>query len=109
MPRLTQLVDILFPTEVHQVFVSVHTKSGERRLWGCYGAFVQNLLKIHLKSITFQPVLSLINHTHTQATDKRIITKSRQRSKSIWNNNAQIYSFRLSDLFGKTRTQPLEY
>ena len=32
MPRLTQLDDILFPVEVHPVFVSVHTKSSERRL-----------------------------------------------------------------------------
>ena len=32
MPRLTQIDDVLFPVEEHPVFVSVHTKSGERRL-----------------------------------------------------------------------------
>lgn len=32
MPRLTQIDEILFPVEEHPVFVSVPTKSGERRL-----------------------------------------------------------------------------
>ena len=35
--------------------------------------FVQSLLKIHLKSITFQPVLSPTNRSRSQTTDKRII------------------------------------
>jgi len=32
MPRLTQLDEVLFPVEEHPVFVSIRTKSGERRL-----------------------------------------------------------------------------
>jgi len=32
MPRLTQLAEVLFPVEVHPVFVSVKTATGERRL-----------------------------------------------------------------------------
>lgn len=32
MPRLTNLDDIMFPVEEHPVFVSMSTKSGERRL-----------------------------------------------------------------------------
>lgn len=51
--------------------------------------------------LAFDPVdlwISPRDQSCHQTSDKRIITKNRQWSKLIWNNNAQIYSSRLSDL-----------
>ena len=66
-----------------------------------YGTFVQSLLKIHLKSITFQPVLSPINHSRSQTCGKRIVSR-KPRQGSHWESPAywlDLWCAKLTILF----------
>jgi hypothetical protein len=40
-----------------------------------------------VQTITNIPEISSTDHNQNQTTDKRIITKNRQQSKLLWNNN----------------------